>query len=691
MIITKLEFIRFGRFRNHTLELTDGFMPRRQDNETGKTTTADFIRFMFYGLPYNGRKKNMNLGDNPLEKYQPWDSEEGLCGAMEFTDERGKRWRVERTQNRKGKGEHRLLDAEGNRVEVADVGRTFLGVDAETFYNVFFIRESEAFQRTEQMELAMRNLVTGGNEEIGFDTVMNHLQEQRKKYYSATGSGGPLYQLEQTIRLRREQIAVERSRLAQREGAPEAEGNAEEQLARCEAQLEELAEAEEAAVAFEAWQRCQKRAELEARAEELTRQIEASDTPLTEEQVRRLREGFTETEGAEVLLAGAVEAAEAVKQRAPEWRERDKTVLSLESAARISGGAVALMAVGGVLSVLGLPAALLWQSLCWAVVAVGVIATVLGVVWALRLPAAAQTLGISNRAALRVELARVKELQEQVWQFQREQATAAKAVEERREHLAVLERKYAPLRAETGVTDREMLDKLLQGKSQAGVLRERLQHVDARLDELGEAQEVPPAEQPALSRAEIAARRAEVQAQKEAILARQLRLAGEAAELERDKAALTALCEELEDMSRRAETMHREYEVVALAIEEMTAAQATLRENYAPRLRTAMSEKLALFTENKYDTVMLDEELSVRLKAEGGMRELAYFSSGTVDAVMLALRLSLAEILEGERRIPMIFDDPFLHLDPTRTAVLRRYLEKAGEDRQILLLSCKEI
>ena len=132
-------------------------------------------------------------------------------------------------------------------------------------------------------------------------------------------------------------------------------------------------------------------------------------------------------------------------------------------------------------------------------------------------------------------------------------------------------------------------------------------------------------------------------------------------------------------------------EIVTIALEQMQAAQAALRENYAPRLREAMSGKLSLLTDGKYDTVMLDEDLSVRIKAEGGMRELEYFSTGTKDAAMLALRLSLAEILEREKKLPLIFDDPFLHLDNDRFSILLKYLQKAGKERQILLLSCREI
>ena len=688
MIITKLELIRFGQFRDTTVSLQSGAGFYTRENESGKTTVADFIRFMFYGLPYRGRK-SMSLQEDLLEKYQPWDSEDGISGAMEFTDERGRCWRVERTQNKKGKGEHRLLDADGNRVETADVGQTFLGMDSDTFSNVFFIGAgSPAFHRTEQMEIAMRNLVTTGSETVGYDSVMEFLNGERAKYVSPKGNSGKLKRLEAEIELLRRQLAVDRVGLEQRESALGATADMEEtddeQLAYLQAQAARGA-------AYAAWQRYQKQLQLTAQAEQLRARIEGSSHPLTEEEKDELSEGFTEKEGGEYLLAQAEREWEQLRQQSPQLEEKDKQLLQYESAAHIGGGMIALLAaLSGAFAVTAV-LALLWNVVMWIAAGITGIGFLLAGFFALRLPRSVTTLGIRDRAALRRELSRIKAAQEQLWQLQREQAAAQKAVEERREHLAVLERKYAPLREKTGIFDRKTLEQILAGNLQAEVLEQRLQDVKAQLAELGEVTPVTEAEPPALSAAEIEQRRAALQAQKDARQQQQLRLAGQRAELERDRAQLAVRAEELEDKCRQAEQMRRACQVVTLAIEQMEQAQAKLRENYAPRLRQAMSEKLAMLTDGKYDTVMLDEALSVRIKADGGMRALGYFSGGTRAAAMLALRLSLVEILEGERRLPMIFDDPFLHLDASRMAILRRYLEQEGQRRQILLLSCREI
>lgn len=691
MIFTKLEMTRFGKFRDHVTELSPGLTARQQDNESGKTTTADFILFMFYGLTYRGRK-SMVLSEDLLEKYQPWDSEEGLSGAIEFVDHDGKSWRLERTQNKKGKGEVRVFDAEGRLCQVNNVGQTFLGIDAETFANVFFVRESgQTFRRTEQMEIAMKNLVTTGSESVGYDSVMAFLNEEKAKYVSPKGGAGKLKRLENIIQQLRAQIALEQTRLEQERTALTAETAIQQQLEQCDAELEMLAAHEQQTKAYERFVKSQKRGQLAAQAQQLTETIEGAAPPLTQTEISALREGFTETEGAGYLLEQAQRDLTALQTQAPVFTEQDQQILEHERAAHVGGGAVALTAAAGVLGVIALFAAILWNPLCWIAVGTALAAVIILLLFALRLPKGVTLLGIRNRARLRHEIARAKEALERSLRFRREQVAAAKAVEDRKEHIKVLERKYGPLREQTGIYDRATLDAVLQSNSKTDVLRQRLQDIYARMDELGDVEHVPEVTPPERSAEEIARRQQEIRLQKDRLQALQMAQTKQQVELENGEAALAALKDELEEKTRLAEQMRQAYEVVTLAIEQMNVAQAKLRENYAPKLRQAMSAKLSMLTDGKYDAVMLDENLSIRIKAEGGMRELGYFSAGTKDAAMLALRLSLAEILEGAQKLPMIFDDPFLHLDTRRFAVLMEYLQKAGKERQILLLSCREL
>lgn len=690
MRLTKLEMTRFGKFRGEVVLPEAGLTARQQNNESGKTTLADFICFIFYGFEKSRAKKE--LSENLLEKYQPWDSEEGICGAAEFTDEEGKGWRLERTQDKKGKGEVRLLDQQGTLYDIGDVGAYFLGVDRETFGTIFYIRQSgQAFRRTEQMDVAMKNLITTGNEEVGYDTVMKFLAEEKANYTSPKRGAGKLKRLGEEIADLERRIALGKAQLQQQGVLGQAP---EGQIEACDQQLKALEQQQRQAEAFEAYHRGQKRAALRRRSEQMQQSIREKQSGLTAEDGDRLSTAFAEMEGAALLLQQAQEELLRMQQHTPVSQQKEQTVLSHESAAHIGGGSIAAaIGCGGVFAA-GVLAALLWHPLCWIGAALGLVGMTLCVYFALRLPEDITKLGIHNRAELRRELAKAKAHQEQLWQYQRELATAAKAASDRKEHLEALSRKYAPYMEKTGIHSRVELEKARQNNMEAQMLCQRLADLRAQMEELADVSEEPLPQDvaaPVLTIEEIELQRRNLQQEKEELLRLQAKQAADRAAAEQKEAELETLAVQLEQKRLEEKRMGQANRVVMIAMEQMEKAQAALRENYAPLLREAMSRKLSLLTDGKYDTVLLDEDLAIRIKAEGGMREMGYFSDGTKDAALLALRLSLAEILEGDKKLPMIFDDPFLHLDPRRMAVLKDYLIKAAQDRQILWLSCREI
>ena len=128
-----------------------------------------------------------------------------------------------------------------------------------------------------------------------------------------------------------------------------------------------------------------------------------------------------------------------------------------------------------------------------------------------------------------------------------------------------------------------------------------------------------------------------------------------------------------------------------IVIQQMQVAQTALRDNYAPLLKKALEQNLRFLTDGKYDTVTLDEDFALRIKADGGMRALDYFSAGTRDIAYLALRLALAQIVESDKRLPLILDDPFVNLDQERYGRLSTMIKEISQERQILLFSCKDL
>ncbi len=68
MKIKRLYIKSFGSLCNHTMEFDDGVNIIRAENESGKTTIAEFIKAMLYGINSGVR----SIRNNPRKKYMPW-------------------------------------------------------------------------------------------------------------------------------------------------------------------------------------------------------------------------------------------------------------------------------------------------------------------------------------------------------------------------------------------------------------------------------------------------------------------------------------------------------------------------------------------------------------------------------------------------------------------------------------------
>ncbi len=140
---------------------------------------------------------------------------------------------------------------------------------------------------------------------------------------------------------------------------------------------------------------------------------------------------------------------------------------------------------------------------------------------------------------------------------------------------------------------------------------------------------------------------------------------------------LVAWRDQLAALQRRS----RIYERTLREIE--TAEQATMKT--ATRfLERRMVGDMERITGGRYRRVSVDDRtLDIRLHApeKGDWVDVRSLSQGTLDLVFLSARLGLVRLVTGDRRPPLIFDDPFVTLDEARAG---RALELLREMAQRL-------
>ena len=686
MRLTTLELHRFGKFKNEIISLPSGLYMWQARNESGKTTVADFIRFMFYGFEKSRAKRP--LAEDPLQKYQPWDSGEGMAGALELIDDAGRSYRLERTLSDKGKGTLRVLDGEGRELDVAAAGEHFLGVDGETFVNVFYIRQgSNAPHRTAGMDVAMKNLVTTGSEEISIDRVMKFLQTEKGKYSSPKRGMGRLKNLQEEREELERAVCYGDAALAQKREQLRVSERTEEQIRELTDRLSRLQEEREKLVAHEAFLREQKRAALR----EQIGALEARLTPLpASEETGSLYEAFRQLERAEMREEQATEELAALQQRAVTVEPRHETVLTYQQMTADSAGkgfaiVGALLAVGGAVGAA-------WRLWMLAFAAAGAVLLLLGLL-RMRLPKALRELGIRNKMQLLQALQQASEATRAAEAYEQALTAARENCRRSEDRKREINERYLPLMQRTGITSLQQLETLQRAQAERRGLEAGLEQLEAQLRELpptaAEDARIAREHHGLQSSRQLEEQMRQAEQQKEALLRRLAAEAALAEQVRREEARLQELVARKEQCTKEYERCAYLNEVAVIAIDAMEKAQQQLRDNYVPALREKVERWLGILTDGKYDTVTLDEEFAMRIKADGGLRALDYFSQGTREAAYLALRLALAQIVQGEHRIPLIFDDPFLNFDEARSQSLAMQLQALAREHQILYFTCR--
>ncbi|HUG29817.1 MAG TPA: AAA family ATPase, partial [Candidatus Limnocylindria bacterium] len=151
-----------------------------------------------------------------------------------------------------------------------------------------------------------------------------------------------------------------------------------------------------------------------------------------------------------------------------------------------------------------------------------------------------------------------------------------------------------------------------------------------------------------------------------------------------ERAAMWA--EQLAALQRRA----RVYDATLKALD--TAERATIRTatHYLERTMVVDLEKV---TAGRYRRVKMDDEnLGLRVYApeRGDWVDVTSLSQGTLDTVYLAARIGLVRLVTGDRRPPLILDDPFVTLDDARAERALELLHDISTDFQVIYLTTSD-
>ncbi len=144
--------------------------------------------------------------------------------------------------------------------------------------------------------------------------------------------------------------------------------------------------------------------------------------------------------------------------------------------------------------------------------------------------------------------------------------------------------------------------------------------------------------------------------------------------------------DQLAMLQRRA----RVYDATLKAIERAELATMKTATRYLER---HMTRDVARITDGRYRRIRVDDrtlDIAVHAPEKGDWVDVGQLSQGTLDVIYLAARIGLVRLVTGDRRPPLVFDDPFVTLDDARAKRAIALLRDLAADFQVIYLSASD-
>jgi DNA repair exonuclease SbcCD ATPase subunit len=696
--IRRLQVRDLRRYRELDIDLAPGVTVVRGPNEAGKSTIQRAIELALT------RRVTSNAGD--LETLRPWDAAADARPwvALEFEQEEEDGRVATGTLEKWFAGQKGTVDLvyDGQRVTdpaLADqVLAELSGIPNEAFFRSTASVRHHELSDVARDEAALRDRLQASIS--GADRGTGRAKKKLERaIFELTTKGdknpGRLKVAEaavaQTVgvvekgELDLAQLERDRDTLS---GARERRTDAERGLAEHRAMLEKARQAErleaERSAARERYERFREAVEVSTELDELA-QTHPSPNPLPviRQAVERLRSLDARIRELRAALAGEVDVNFDVAPE-PTWRPLSRWgLLAVLVGVLIAGGSF----VADTLGILDLGMPPLYVGAAVALIG-GILSAV--ALWLRRSSSMQEQLRgdeidrrLRGRSEMEAELHQAEaDTEQQLGTLGLDDLAAAEDLLAREEaHVARMDQMTAQLDGLVGKEPREALPTLRD----AAALE--IEQKTSALDALGPIAKEPRARErlevevrdgeAALDRARDDEANARARVENNRVDAEEV-----AAESER----LAMWREQLAVLQRR----HRVLDTTLRAIERAETATMKTATRY---LEGHMVRDVSTVTGGRYRRVRVDDkslDIDVHAPERGDWVPVGTLSQGTLDLVYLTARLGLVRLVTGDRRPPLVLDDPFVTLDDERATRALALLKRVADDFQIIYLTTSD-
>jgi uncharacterized protein YhaN len=157
-----------------------------------------------------------------------------------------------------------------------------------------------------------------------------------------------------------------------------------------------------------------------------------------------------------------------------------------------------------------------------------------------------------------------------------------------------------------------------------------------------------------------------------------------------DAEEVAGQAERLAGWRRDLAALQRRERILSRTLAELDAAEQATMAGAARFLERRMVDDVARVTNGRYRDVRVDDgglAFEVQSAERGDWVPVTELSRGTLDAVYLAARLGLVRLVTGDRRPPLILDDPLVSLDDERAERALAVIRDLTTDYQVIYLT----
>ena len=159
------------------------------------------------------------------------------------------------------------------------------------------------------------------------------------------------------------------------------------------------------------------------------------------------------------------------------------------------------------------------------------------------------------------------------------------------------------------------------------------------------------------------------------------------AETAEEKADSSALLGEEERLTEEKTRLEKRHLAILRAREILRRAQENLASRYLNGVESGCAQYLKELNGGMLTRFAADGR--VRVEENGLQRELEYYSIGSKELVDFCTRIALADALFAKEKPTLILDDPFVNFDDEKTERAKAFVQKLSQKYQIVYLTCK--